>query len=292
MKKLTTEEFIKRAKEIHGDRYDYSKTVYVGANEKIEIICFKHGCFLQRMDQHIQMKQGCPKCGLEKRKSSLEYVISRFEKIHNKKYIYDKVEYKNDYTKVEIICPEHGSFFQAPFNHFAGQGCLYCTKKYTTEEFVEKASKIHNNRYDYLRVEYRDSHTKIHIICPKHGSFYQNAGNHLNGHGCPSCRETNSSVKEKLWLNSQNIPDKPENRQVRIKTNNKTYVVDGYIPETNTIYEFFGDYWHGNPEIFKDGMNKKCGKSYKELYQKTISKIKLLKEIGYNVIYIWEKDFK
>lgn len=120
--------------------------------------------------------------------------INKANLIHNNKYDYSKVKYVNNSTKVCIICPEHGEFWQTPKSHLIGQGCPLCngTFKLTNQEFIEKANFIHNNKYDYSKVEYVNSRTKVCIICPKHGEFWQTPYHHLNGHGCSKCRNENN----------------------------------------------------------------------------------------------------
>ncbi len=125
-KKLTTKEFIKKAKIYHGNRYNYSKVKYVNSKTKIMIICKKHGEFLQTPSKHL-MGQGCFKCGCEKivslKSITTKEFIKRAIKIHNNKYDYSKVEYKNAHTKITIICKKHGKFKQSPNSHLRGRGC-------------------------------------------------------------------------------------------------------------------------------------------------------------------------
>ena len=125
--------------------------------------------------------------------------INKANLIHNNKYDYSKVEYVNNSTKVCIICPEHGEFWQTPRNHLIGQGCPLCngTFKLTNQEFIEKANLIHNNKYDYSKVEYVNNCTKVCIICPKHGEFWQTPHHHLNGHGCSKCRNENNGDRRR-----------------------------------------------------------------------------------------------
>lgn len=124
-----------------------------------------------------------------------ESFIKKSNKIHNNKYDYSLVEYKDSHNKVKIICPIHGIFEQRPSNHIGGkQGCPQCggTKKLTTNIFISKSNKIHNNKFDYSLVEYKNSHKKVKIICPIHGIFEQEAGVHLNGSDCPKCSVHNN----------------------------------------------------------------------------------------------------
>ena len=194
MARLTTEEFIEKARKVHGDKYDYSKVEYKNAHTKVCIICPEHGEFWQTPNTHLYLKCECSKC-MKNAKGTTDEFIERARKIHINKYDYSKVEYINSKTKVCIICPEHGEFWQTPDKHLYGQGCPICgndKQKSNTEEFIRKANKIHSNKYDYSKVNYVNSHTKVCIICPEHGEFWQKPNGHLNGQGCPSCNKITS----------------------------------------------------------------------------------------------------
>lgn len=204
MRKLTTEEFIAKAREVHGDKYDYSKTEYSTAKTKVCIICPKHGDFWQKPLFHLQ-GCGCPKCGIEKqvsyKRSNLQEFILKSIKSHGDKYDYSKVEYKNNYTKVCIICPTHGEFWQKPVSHLMGLGCIYCRidkSKKDTLKFIEEAQRKHDYFYNYSKTKYISAHKKVCIICPIHGEFWQEAKSHLLGCGCPQCG--NNKISEKLRL--------------------------------------------------------------------------------------------
>lgn len=191
-KKLTKEEFITRAKEVHGDKYDYSKVRYVNSQIKVCIICPEHGEFWQKPNKHLRGR-GCRKCAdLETAKrlsSTTEKFVACAREIHGDKYDYSKVEYKDSKTKVCIICPEHGEFKQRPNSHLRGCGCLKCSGsvKSTTKDFIKKAREVHGDKYDYSKVEYKSNKAKICIICPEHGQFWQTPSDHLRGSGCPIC---------------------------------------------------------------------------------------------------------
>lgn len=137
--------------------------------------------------------------------------IEKAKKVHGDKYDYSKVEYKTNKDKVCIICPEHGEFWQTPHNHLQNHGCPKCAgKNITTEEFIERAKAVHNNKYDYSLVEYVNSVTDVKIICPTHGVFEQKAGVHLQGHGCLKCgfesgREKNKFCTEEFIRKSKEI---------------------------------------------------------------------------------------
>lgn len=191
-KKLTTEEFIAKARAVHGDKYDYSKTVYKNAKDKVVIICPIHGEFPQTPDNHLH-GQGCSKCAGTARLDTKTF-IAKAKEIHGDKYDYSKVVYKNNSTKVIIICPEHGEFEQQPNNHLMGERCPDCAKaivmekrRHSTEYFIKQAKNVHGDRYDYSKVEYKSTKEKVCIICLEHGEFWQSPSMHMRGVGCPKC---------------------------------------------------------------------------------------------------------
>ena len=271
--KLTTEEFIKKAREVHGDKYDYSKVEYVNNQTKVCIICKEHGEFWQRPLDHLKGHE-CSECGkiknVESRKKTIEKFIYEAREVHGDKYDYSNVKYENTSTKVCIICKEHGEFWQAPYTHLNGHGCPKCAYKgdrqrhiYSQEEiidkirslfgerysfekviykamkvpiilvchekdengvehgefsmrpvnifsshqecpkcskenrirlqrkplekFIEEANKVHESLYEYHKVDYVNGKTKVRIVCPIHGDFWQSPTNHLKGNGCPYC---------------------------------------------------------------------------------------------------------
>ena len=195
MKKLTTEEFIQKARDVHGDKYDYSKVEYVNSTTKVCIICPEHGEFWQKPHIHLQNK-GCLICGRQRtatfHSKSQELFLKDAMKIHGNKYDYSKAEYVDSQTKVVIICPVHGEFTQFPSSHLQGNGCPKCGKdrtalRMTNEDFINKAKAVHGDRYDYSKVQYVYNKTEVCIICPEHGEFWQKPKNHLSGYGCPIC---------------------------------------------------------------------------------------------------------
>ena len=186
-KKLTKEDFIEKAREVHGDKYDYSKVNYVSSKTLVSIICPIHGEFEQTPNNHLR-GSGCPHCSGTK-KLTKEDFIKKAREIHGDKYDYSKVNYVNNRTKVTIICPIHGEFPQRPSSHLNGKGCPHCgDRKKTTEDFIKDARKVHGDKYDYSKVNYVNNYTPITIICPTHGEFKQTPNDHLNGKsGCPHC---------------------------------------------------------------------------------------------------------
>ena len=134
MARKTTEEFIKKAVSIHGDKYDYSKVKYTTNSEKVLIICPEHGEFWQEPKDHTGSRaQGCKPCGSEKaatkNRLSKEDFMERCNKVHDSKYDYSLSSYSNIKDKITIICPEHGSFIQKAESHMIGHGCSKCANR-------------------------------------------------------------------------------------------------------------------------------------------------------------------
>ena len=246
-KRFTKDEFINKCKEIHGDIYDYSKVEYKNINTKVTIICPMHGEFEQIGINHI-LGQGCPKCA--GRGLNNNEIIEKFISIHGNTYDYSKVEYNGMHKKVCIICPEHGEFYQTPSKHILGQRCRKCgynengiNRRMTQEEFIEKSNCVHNNNYDYSKVEYKTSHDKITIICYKHGEFEQLPYDHLHGHGCPSCSNTFSIGEMEIYQYFCGKLGK-ENVVLHDRTILDGKEIDIYIPSQKIGIEYNGLYWH------------------------------------------------
>lgn len=200
---------IERFKKVHGDKYDYSKVKYTRMIDKVEIICPKHGSFFQEPHSHVK-GYDCPQCAIErrasKRKESNETFISKAIKVHGDKYDYSKVEYTSSKDKVCVICKKHGEFFiKANYHINNGGGCPLCynekrgeTQRLTNDEFIDRAFKVHGDKYDYSKVEYVNSKTKVCIICKEHGEFFQEPSSHLSGRKCPLCAKDESANKRRI----------------------------------------------------------------------------------------------
>lgn len=245
---MITAEYIEKAISVHGNRYDYSKTKYVNARTKICITCPEHGDFMQLPNSHLN-GQGCPKCagkGMDKM-----LFIEKAKKTHGSKYDYTRVEYIDSKTKVCIICPEHGEFWQAPSKHLYGRGCPKCAIENRTqkirvsyEEFLRKVIGIHGDKYEYLEIEkLRSMHDKLRIFCKKHGEFQQVAYDHLAGHGCPKCGNIESNAEKEIYeyvcqlIGADNVIRKDRNI-----LNGKE--IDIFIPSLNIGIEYNGLRWH------------------------------------------------
>lgn len=287
-KKITTEEFIEKAKEIHSDKYDYSKVSYVSAKTKVCIICKKHGEFWQRANHHLEGR-GCPECGrvsqwVKRNKMTTEEFIRKVKTIHNNKYDYSKVNYINSHVKVCIICPEHGEFWQEANSHIKGYGCPICGKKatwdnrekITTKDFINKAKLLHGDKYDYSKVNYIHHKTKVCIICPEHGEFWQTPSNHLLNHGCPICKESKLEKEVAKLLDESNID------YIRFKHFKwlGKQSLDFYLPKYDIAIECQGEQ-HFKPIDYFGGYKRFQVQKHNDLKKK-----KLCADKNINMLYI------
>ena len=152
-RKRTTEEFIELAKEVHGERYDYSLTEYKTKEDKVDIICPLHGVFSQNANLHLH-GSGCPKCsyiqrGMKFKKGLGDFIIDA-NKVHNSFYSYDKFIYTNAHTKGIITCPIHGDFEQKPNDHLLGKGCPTCKMSHLERE-IFSFLKEYSVRFEYQK---------------------------------------------------------------------------------------------------------------------------------------------
>lgn len=220
------------------------------------------------------------------------FKIEVARKIHGDIYDYSKIVYKNARTNVEIICPMHGSFWQSYESHtYRKNGCPKCKgtrlrneKQFSFQQWIDKSTAVHGDRYEYPQQVINNAHDVVNIICKLHGPYLQNFNNHVFGkNGCPSCGY-NVSKLEQDWLDSLNIQHLE--RQKILSVGCKKYKVDAFDPVTNTVYEFFGVFWHGHPDYFT-GINPRTGKLFCDDYNATLQKISNLKAAGYNLIEKW-----
>lgn len=325
-----TELFIETASRIHNNAYDYTKVKYVNSATKVEIVCPFHGSFFQTPNKHISAKTGCPICSREKIKNNKEKIkIKNFTawknqtetlfpnysyfadyenckltvicKIHgttehkyvagnknqypcrkcgiierSKKLLKTNIEYINqarsihggvyEYTEenneIYAICKKHGIFLLSgnrKQNHINRQsGCPECKsdffrKQYSKnhEDFFKQANSIHKNKYSYSNVKYINTHTKIEITCPVHGSFFQTPLNHLQGAGCPRCKSSKGEQLCREILSKNNIEfeeQKTFENCINPKTGKKLKF-DFFLPMFNILLEIDGIH-HFQPTIF------------------------------------------
>lgn len=366
-RKLTTQEFIEKARKVHGNKYDYSKAVYNTSKEKIIIICPKHGEFLQRPNDHLN-GNGCPYCNT-KNKSNTEEYIKKATQVHNGYFNYDKTEYINANSKIIVTCPvhgdfevkannhlngqncikcereglhhnvtkliknnnrtkkltkgevidrihnlfgdkytipdfeyinnskpitlycnevddfgfEHGEFKITPLHLFSGEGCPKCGKNYrmTTDEFINRANLIHENKYDYSKTEYKTTHKNVTIICPEHGNFHQSPANHLKGQGCPLCTLSKLENDVKTLLDENNIKYIQQKTFYWLKKEKNLYL-DFYLPDYSIAIECQGEQ-HFKPIKFSNSINENT--IFEKATERDVIKNKLCSDNNIKILY-------
>jgi G:T-mismatch repair DNA endonuclease (very short patch repair protein) len=238
-----------------------------------------------------------------------ESVIERFKAAHGDRYDYSKVAYRAAVDKVEIVCSTHGSFWQTPLRHYSGYGCKACAMmiseaakvkafasrrgqpakhRKSFDEFLQEAERVHGKQYDYSEAAYQGYHARLIIICPDHGRFEQAPAKHISmQRGCPKCGRQTSKMAD-AWLDSLAVPV----REYRLPER-RLRAVDGFNPETNTVYQFHGDFFHGNPKLFSpDATNPLTKQKFGVAFERTLKFDDEIRRLGYNLVVIWEDEYK
>ena len=221
------------------------------------------------------------------KKLTKEEFIKKANEVHKGKYNYDNVEYVNCDTKVCIICPEHGEFWQTPYNHTRGQGCPKCkgdkireSKTLTKKEFIKKANKVHGDKYVYTNVKYVNANTKVCIICPEHGEFWQTPNHHIRGIGCPKC---NLSHLERDVMNYLDEVEITYDYQKRFNWLGKQSL-DFYLPDYNVGIECQGKQHFFPIDFAGKGVEWAC-KEFDENILRDKKKKKLCEKHGMKLLY-------
>ena len=238
--KKSLNDFIINSNDIHHNKYDYSLVDYINNKTKVKIICKNHGIFEQRPDCHLH--QGCPKCTGNVKLTNIEF-ISLSNKKHQNKYDYSLTDYRNNRTKVKIICKKHGIFEQRPKDHMKGVGCWKCKENFpkTLEDFIIKSKHIHKEKYDYSKSIYKSSLSKLIIICKNHGEFYQTPNKHITlKQGCPRCKKSKGVNEICDILQKFNIQFETEKTLKGCISKNSLYF-DIFIPKNNVFIEYDGE---------------------------------------------------
>lgn len=283
-RRKNSEVFIEQAKAIHGDKYDYSKVDYKTSHDKVKIICPKHGEFeiLPYAHTNESQKQGCYKCGIKNRINPNQGTTDRFiKKAQDKwssKYDYSITNYINKMTKIEYKCSIHGTQQQLPYQHLK-HGCQYCSgrgiSKHSKTSFINIASKIHNNKYNYEKVEFLRITDKVVIKCPKHGEFITRANNHIHlANGCPNCVIIISRPQQEIYDYIKTIYNNEIIHNDRKILSGKE--IDIYLPDKKIGFEYHGLYFHTETSL---------GKKYH------YNKFLLAKEAGIKLIQIYENEW-
>ena len=285
-KRLSLLEFIKKSRKVHGDKYDYSKVEYVNAHTKVCIICPEHGKFEQKASVHLS-GYGCPKCG--HKTPLIEDFVKKSKRKHGNKYDYSKAVYVDWKTKVCIICPEHGEFWQKLNDHTNGQGCPTCAheangerKRLSKEEFIKKARKVHGDKYDYSKVKYIGAHTKVCIICsePEHGEFWQTPNSHTKGRGCPKCKLSHLERSVMNYLDDVEITYDYQKRFNWLGLQS----LDFYLPEYKVGIECQGEQHFFPVDFAGKGVEWAC-KEFDKLIERDKCKKALCEKHGVKLLY-------
>ena len=224
---------------------------------------------------------------MSKRRTFEEFIKESIKK-HGDKYDYSRVVWKDSHTKIEIICPKHGSFWQTPRGHYNnGYGCNKCAiekraeeNTSTTETFIEKAKRKHNNFYSYEKTEYIKAHKPVIITCPKHGDFIQMAYSHLNGDGCSKCNNSRLENDVIGLLNELNI----DFIQHYHKRELGKLELDFFIPSLNIAIECQGKQHFGYGGW---GIDKEIN----DILKRDLRKNEICKSLNIKLLYYARKDY-
>ena len=240
--KSTTEEFIKKAKTVHRDEFDYSNVEYKNINTKVKIKHNKCGnVFEQTPGGHLN-GNGCDYCGGTMKLTTSEF-IKKAKIVHGNEFDYDNVFYFNNSTKVNIIHNKCKKMFgKTPDAHLRGGGCPYCSgkMKLTTEEFINKAKVIHGDEFDYNNVSYVNGNQKVQIKHNKCGKYFeQTPHGHLSGNGCDYCKQSKMEKVTEGYLIEKNIVYEIQKRFENCR-DKYPLPFDFYLPELNVLIECQG----------------------------------------------------
>lgn len=233
--------------------YDFSKVKYVNANDKVEVVCQKHGSFFIAPKHLVNDQNGCPKCKKEKFRNTIENFKSRVNATFNGKYDLSKFTYVNNKTKGIVICPKHGEFSACPHSLYQGKGCPSCGKitrskkeAITQDEWIKRFITCHGDKYDYSLVKINGYKTKIDIICKKHGIFSQTPDNHYRGKGCPICNSSKmeDEVRKFLVLREIKFDEQKKFSWLGLQS------LDFYLPDYKVGLECQGSQHLGNNSLF------------------------------------------
>ncbi len=252
---LTTEEFIKKSKLIHGNKYNYSKVIYSNYTTDVLIICNQcSNVFSKTPKIHLNKLSVCPSCSKRKRLTTKEFIKKSIE-IHGDKYDYSEAIYINNKTHLVVICRTcFDNFLVTPNMHLQQKcGCPYCNgnNRLTKDTFISTFNHIHGYNFSFDKLIIGTSNDKIILTCHKHGDYISTQKKSLYlKNGCPMCKESKGEKKIRLFLDKQNIP---YIREYIIKKLGN-YRFDFYIKKYNLIIEYDGKQ-HFQPISFFGGLD-------------------------------------
>lgn len=301
---MTLNSFLTDALLQHGDhKYGYDQVEFIDSTTEVEIFCHDHnGYFWQKPRYHLCTENCCNVC--YNPKMTLEKFLEEAILTHpDERFDYSRVEIVNTRTKIEIFCRHHEKWFEQSINsHLSGAGCDECRKEniskakmFSQEEFIAMCEAVNGDKFTYESTVYNGMWEPVTVTCKIHGLCTRQASRCVETPGpCKLCN--NSAGKSHIadeWLDFTSLPNDSEHREVKKEINGKYISLDGFDPNTNTAYEFHGTYWHGDMRVYdRDDLNKRCCKTYGELYDKTIQREEEIKKSGMGLVVMWEKDWK
>lgn len=271
--------FLAKAKEIHGDTYDYSLVKEVkNISLKLPIICKVHGVFHQSPDKHIVRKQGCRKCGVvkngESRRLSPEVIYNNLSKVLPSTVTLElsSCNIKNTYERIKFTCSIHNDFTQT-YSHFLnGHHCPKCghvrggdNLKFGLVEFIRKSREVHGDKYGYSKSIYIHADHPLIVTCPIHGDFTQIPRNHYNGSKCHKC--TNEATRERC------VKDVDKFKEDADKVHNKFFNYDKVVYINNKVPVIITCPDHGDFEARPDNhlYGTGCGRCNESRGERKIS---------------------
>lgn len=296
-RKLTNEQFIEKCIEIHGNKYDYSKTFFVRSRDPVSIICPKHGEFTQRASVHLEGK-GCRLCKNEKigknLKHTKEQFIENLSEWSKENLDFSNFNYVTNKIKGKVRCKVHDIEFETrPSNLIKNKrSCPECvkesfkeSKRNSKQDFIKLSIEKHGDKFDYsLLPDSFHSHDHIEIKCNEcNRSFWRMAYSHCNiGHACPKCQSSSIQKMIEEFLIENHIEFISNDRNI---LDGKE--IDVVVPSKNLGIECNGNYWHGEKLTGKfdyhlEKTEKALNKNYNLLHffeDELIYKFEIIKSI-------------
>lgn len=298
--------FLNQMSKIFGAEYD---VVDASDLQHVLMNCPEHGRFV-RSAAALCRATGCPDADFHSRQwltKSHELFMEQAKQVHGTSYTYDMTQYSKWNSVITISCPHHGPFRQRAANHLRGHGCPGCRIVDITEArshdhawFLDQAKQQYGDTYSYDHANYVRMNLHVTITCKIHGDFHQTPDLFLRGWGCRQCSTRISSLQFSKKA-CQCLDDIASIDGVYIQhalNGGEVFIpelkqkVDGFAPTTGQVYQFHGDFFHGNPTKYAgDYIHPISKKTMGELYQRTLSQEQRLKDAGYTIDITWENEY-
>ena len=305
VKRKSLEEWLKKVNNISRNKYIFLNTIYENNRSYFIMKCKNNHNEFKKYTNDLIKKQSTECCKTCRELKQYNLIIEKCKNIYNNYYIYEgyKIEKKRMFIKVKC---NHIEKYMMTKNHcYKRKECNTCKvdreQIKRARKFIEQSTEIHNNFYKYDKVnKIKKLKDQVEIYCPVHDIYFEQiAKNHMDGQGCVVCANIKYSKMQIKWLKIKNIVDNTyiehilNKGEYKIKEIGKRGInVDGYSKELNKVYEFNGDYWHGNPKKYNEhNINPTNKKTYGELYDNTKMRISKIKDLGYIVEEMWEYDW-